>query len=287
LILKFKTGYQIYISSPAISGNYVYIGSLDNCIYCLNKDTGDLIWKFNTGSSVLSSPAISGNYLYIGSDYGYLYCLNKDTGELIWKFKEGKGMGPSLSSPAISGNYVYIGGGDYMYAFTVYTLQEEWTINPTIHSESSLGLKIGILVIVLLIGIVILVGIYRSKKRGPFMTHEGTQEYENSYAEDYQQEIKQEIPLAIKIHIAIFAIVLSFQLISGVLEAIAPAPYANPAGLIVWIIFAVIFFGLYTQLLKRKNWARIVIGILTIPLGLILLLSEEARSYCSKNKGGD
>ena len=109
---------------------------------------------------------------------------------------------------------------------------------------------------------------------------------EKSYPEDDQQETKQEIPLAIKIHIAIFAIILSIQLISGVFEAIAPAPYANPAGLIVWTVFGVIFFGLYTQLLKRKNWARIVIGILTIPLGLILLLSEEVRSYCSKNEKG-
>lgn len=99
-----------------------------------------------------------------------------------------------------------------------------------------------------------------------------------------EEETKPEIPIAINFHIAIFAIVLSFQLILGVFEAMAPAPYANPGGLIVWIIFAVIFFGLYEQLIcERKNWARIVIGILTIPLGLILLLSEEARSYCLKN----
>ena len=208
---------------------------------------------------------------------------------MIRKLKEvASTKGSTPSSPAISGNYVYISPGSYIYAFTVYTLQEECTDNPTIHSESSLGLKIGILVIVILIGVVMLVGIYRSKKRGPFMTHKGTQEYEKSYTEDYQQEIKQEIPLAIQVHIAIVAIYMSLLLIRGVFEAIAPAPYANPGGLIASTILALIFLGLYLQLVKRrKNWARLVFGILTIPIGLILLLSKEARSYCIQKERGD
>ena len=108
---------------------------------------------------------------------------------------------------------------------------------------------------------------------------------EKAYHEDYQQETKKEIPFAIKIHAFIFAVVLSFQLVLGVLEATAPGPYANPARLIVWLIIGFIFFVLYEQLIyERMNWARITIGILTIPLGLILLLSEEARLYCLKNR---
>lgn len=109
---------------------------------------------------------------------------------------------------------------------------------------------------------------------------------EKSHPEEYQQEIKKGIPYAIKIHAFIFAVVLSFQLVLGVLEAIAPGSYyANPARLIVWLIIGFIFFVLYEQLIyERKNWARITIGILTIPLGLILLLSEETRLYCLKNR---
>ena len=113
-----------------------------------------------------------------------------------------------------------------------------------------------------------------------------TKTVENSYPEDYQQETKQEIPISIKIHIAIFAIMVGLQLISGIFEAVVGGPLSH-FSLVFWSIFAGIFLGLYTQLLKRKNWARIVIGILTIPLGLILLLSDEARSYCIQKERGD
>jgi hypothetical protein len=110
----------------------------------------------------------------------------------------------------------------------------------------------------------------------------------NSYAEDYQRKIKEEIPLAIQAHIAIVAIYMSLLLIQGVFEAIAPAPYANPGGLIASTILALILLGLYLQLVKRrKNWARLVLGILTIPIGLILLLSKEAKSYCIQKERGD
>jgi len=103
---KFKTGDLVY-SSPAVSGNYVYVGSNDNYIYCLDKNTGELKWKFKTGSYVKSSPAVSGDYVYVGSIDSYVYCLNKDTGELEWKFKTG---GRVDSSPAVSGDYVYVSG---------------------------------------------------------------------------------------------------------------------------------------------------------------------------------
>ena len=70
-------------SSPAISENFVYVGSFDNYIYCLNKNTWELIWKFETGNDVYSSPAISENFVYVGSKDNYIYCLNKNTGKLI------------------------------------------------------------------------------------------------------------------------------------------------------------------------------------------------------------
>ena len=54
---KFKVG--VIGSSPVVSGNYVYASSVggedslslnEGHVYCLNKDTGELIWKFKAGS---------------------------------------------------------------------------------------------------------------------------------------------------------------------------------------------------------------------------------------------
>ena len=41
----------------------------------LNKWTGKLIWKFETGEHVSSSPAISENFVYVGSYDSYIYCF--------------------------------------------------------------------------------------------------------------------------------------------------------------------------------------------------------------------
>jgi outer membrane protein assembly factor BamB len=74
---KSKIGLSAVASSPAISGNYVYVGSYDYYIYCLDKNTGEVKWKFKTGDYVTSSPAVSGNYVYIGSNDGYVYAFGK------------------------------------------------------------------------------------------------------------------------------------------------------------------------------------------------------------------
>ncbi len=120
---KFKTGSYVR-SSPTISGNFVYVGSWDGYVYCLNKNTGELIWKFETGSGVWSSPAISGNFVYVGSYDSYVYCLNKNTGKLLWKFQTGNYVS---SSPAISGNFVYVGSNDsYVYCLNKNTGKLLW-----------------------------------------------------------------------------------------------------------------------------------------------------------------
>ena len=65
---EFETRSLIRSSSPAVSGDYLYIGS-GYSLYCVDKNTGELIWEFETevGYPVESSPAVSGNYVYFGS----------------------------------------------------------------------------------------------------------------------------------------------------------------------------------------------------------------------------
>ena len=96
-------------SSPAISNGKVYIGSQDNKIYCLDADTGQLIWTYTTGDGVSSSPAISNGKVYVGSCDNKIYCLDADTGELIWNYTTNDSV---YSSPAISNGKVYVGSGD-------------------------------------------------------------------------------------------------------------------------------------------------------------------------------
>ena len=112
-----------------------------------------------------------------------------------------------------------------------------------------------------------------------------------SYIEEHQQEVQKKLPVAIKFHIIVFSFLMGLQFISGLLVDIDEFGRRSflidilIIRIIIWIVFVGVFFGLYMQLLRRKNWARIAIGILTVPLGLVLLLSEEARLYCLKSSG--
>ena len=54
-------------SSPAIADGYVYVGSSDKKIYCLDADDGLEIWNYTTGGAINSGPAVSEESLYVSA----------------------------------------------------------------------------------------------------------------------------------------------------------------------------------------------------------------------------
>ena len=64
-------------SSPSIANGRVYIGSNDNKVYCLDAETGSLIWSYTTGAVVASSAAVVDGRVYIGSGDGKVYCFGE------------------------------------------------------------------------------------------------------------------------------------------------------------------------------------------------------------------
>ena len=129
---KFHTNGEV-ISSPAVVGDTLYVGSGDHNLYAINLEAGTLKWKFKTESRVTSSPAVAGGVVYFGSYDGNFYAVEAATGKLKWKFptqgerryagKHLHGAMPAgetmpdpfdfyLSSPAIEKGVVYFGSGD-------------------------------------------------------------------------------------------------------------------------------------------------------------------------------
>lgn len=125
-------GHDVFLSSPAIAGGYVYFGSSDGNIYALNEKLGVLEWKFETKGSVHASPAIVGNTIYIGSWDSYLYALDAQSGAEKWRFKTGED--PIIynqvgfqSSPAVVDGVVYVGCRDaHVYAIDAQTGRKKW-----------------------------------------------------------------------------------------------------------------------------------------------------------------
>lgn len=83
----------------------------------------------------------------------------------------------------------------------------------------------------------------------------------------------QEIPKEIKT----FLIYIIGANILGGLALLVQGKIDRIAFALVW---SLVVFWLYSRLVKKKNWARIALTILTFPLGLLVGLSREVRLYC-------
>jgi eukaryotic-like serine/threonine-protein kinase len=159
---KFKTGGRV-ISSPAVSGGLVVVGSADGSLYGINRADGTQRWKFDTRGPVMSSPAIVDGLVYVSSVDGNIYAVDSATGTQRWVFAtKGErrftapgihGALPStermpdpfdvfLSSPTVAGGTVYIGSGDqHVYALDAKTGTLKWAFatGDVVHAAPALA----------------------------------------------------------------------------------------------------------------------------------------------------
>lgn len=64
----------------------IFLGSsVDNCVLCLDANTGQERWVFHTEGPVRLAPTITGNRVLFGCDDGHVYCVHADSGALMWK----------------------------------------------------------------------------------------------------------------------------------------------------------------------------------------------------------
>ena len=55
-------------------------------VISLNADTGEEQWSVHAKGRLDTPPTVHGDSLFFGTDYGYVYCLDKKSGGLRWRF---------------------------------------------------------------------------------------------------------------------------------------------------------------------------------------------------------
>ena len=106
-----------YHSSAAVTDKYVVVGGRDKQIHCIDRQTGQGIWKFTTRAGVDSSPVVVGDRVFVGSSDGNLYELSLADGKERWKHKIGRSV---TASPAVGEECLVIGAegsGEFIYCF--------------------------------------------------------------------------------------------------------------------------------------------------------------------------
>jgi outer membrane protein assembly factor BamB/adenine/guanine phosphoribosyltransferase-like PRPP-binding protein len=124
-------------STPAIVGDFIYLGTDESLFLCLDKKNGHIKWKrkvgySSKGKSILSSPLVYEDLVFFGSYDGNLYALDRFYGEIRWVFKDADFIG---SSPVVAKdlNLLFIGleyglSGSHgsLAAIDVYTGEKKW-----------------------------------------------------------------------------------------------------------------------------------------------------------------
>ena len=62
-------------TSPVLVGNTLVFGASDGWLYGVDAETGRFLWKRNLGAPIFSSPAVSGDALYVADFSGNIYCF--------------------------------------------------------------------------------------------------------------------------------------------------------------------------------------------------------------------
>ena len=76
-LTHYLRGGSAVLSSPAISGDLIYVGANDGMLHALDRESGHSRWDFDFGVPVASSPAVSGNTVYVCALDGNVYAFTQ------------------------------------------------------------------------------------------------------------------------------------------------------------------------------------------------------------------
>jgi outer membrane protein assembly factor BamB len=114
-----------------VSGNKLYFGSNDGQFYCLDVNSGAVLWTFPLNSESLTAPLVVGNQVYHVTGNNTLYALNKDTGETIWVKSNSAKSNMTVrgqTAPVHDQGVLYLGFSDGTFAaFNALNGRELWS----------------------------------------------------------------------------------------------------------------------------------------------------------------
>jgi outer membrane protein assembly factor BamB len=122
-------------ASPIVNEGIVYAGCLDGKLYAIEAETGEKLWEFDAGSSVVSSPVLTDNLLIVVDESGTVYVFDLDAklGNEAMPLKT-ISIGADARSPfCAQGSLVYIRGEDnWIYVVDIDKGELSWKVSLTI-----------------------------------------------------------------------------------------------------------------------------------------------------------
>ena len=129
--------WDLYASSPVITGSSVLIGAGDGNVYALDLTSGKERWRVKTNGKVRATPSVRDGVAVVGSFDGRVYAIDVATGKTRWVHhtsgdsidlqKAGYDRRSIQSTAAIAEGHVFLGSrDDGFYAIDFATGQRKW-----------------------------------------------------------------------------------------------------------------------------------------------------------------
>jgi outer membrane protein assembly factor BamB len=126
--------------SPLIAGEFLFIGSQDKCLHCLEKRTGKKVWQFETKGRIEKAAAADDRSLFFGSCDGSYYRIAQADGALLWKFDtepDYSGIRAIYSTPIVTADTIYFAAAaGHLYALDKETGALRWKLSADEHSQT-------------------------------------------------------------------------------------------------------------------------------------------------------
>ena len=100
-------------ASPVTGSEYVYIGNASGKMFCMDMESGHVVWTAELSGGILGTAAVSEKYVVCTSLDSNIYCMDARDGGLIWRYKTKE---PMVSVPLVGpGEVVYTGASDGVF----------------------------------------------------------------------------------------------------------------------------------------------------------------------------
>lgn len=126
------------VSTPEVSGDFVFIGSCAGMFYALDRGTGKVRWSHDVHQEgkvgFHGDSLVAGDLVIIGTDVkdqpsrtGYVYAFEKTSGEVKWKTPTGRGIASDIIR---LGSSVYgVTLNDEVFSIDLYTGLVNWSFS--------------------------------------------------------------------------------------------------------------------------------------------------------------
>lgn len=78
----FEDVFHRTLGTPTIVNHMIFIGDFSGLIHCLDAQTGNCYWVYDSMATIWASPMSVGNIVYLGNTDGDLYLFNAETTEM-------------------------------------------------------------------------------------------------------------------------------------------------------------------------------------------------------------